>query len=477
MTLVHESNDFVAAFDRAIAMNSDRIALRSGNRALTYAALGVVVTDKTATYGFSGIGSSSIVGVIADETIEFLTDVFAVMKLEALCVLLPADTTQWELERLSSRVSFTHILSAAPLAVRSRHVSRARVLTTIDTDPTGVVHPGRIGFLTSGTTGCAKIALRTVHAMLVEAVAMREELGLWPGRRLAAMIPLSHSFGFGDCALSGLLAGVEVSHYERMPPSAYLAALERDGIEVAALVPPQLRLLAAACNTAAFARLSVFSGGAPLDAATARLVNERMGCALGQVYGSTETGIISVAPPGEGGRANVGRPSRHMDVRLESLPSEWLGAAPAVRAEGIVTVRSRALFEGYLVRDHVDARPVESGWFSTGDCARWADGRLELLGRLSSAINVAGVKVSAEEVEAALLEFPGVAGVLVTGVDDALACQRIKAFVTPAEVDVDALRDFCEQRLSPAKRPHYYEAVAALATTPSGKVIRADSRQ
>jgi acyl-CoA synthetase (AMP-forming)/AMP-acid ligase II len=139
----------------------------------------------------------------------------------------------------------------------------------------------------------------------------------------------------------------------------------------------------------------------------------------------------------------------------------------------VVTVRSQALFEGYVTSDGIDRRPVETGWFSTGDCARWVDGRLALLGRLSSAINVGGVKVSAEEVEAALLEFPGVRTALVTGADDTLRHQRINAFVTPADVDVNALRRFCEERLSPSKRPHYYEAIAALATTPSGKVIRA----
>ena len=72
----------------------------------------------------------------------------------------------------------------------------------------------------------------------------------------------------------------------------------------------------------------------------------------------------------------------------------------------------------------------------------------------------------------ALLEFPTVHAALVSGVDDALTHQRIRARVTPADVDLQQLRRFCEARLSATKQPHYYEAVAALATTPSGKVIR-----
>jgi len=307
---------------------------------------------------------------------------------------------------------------------------------------------------------------------------MRHELGLRPGLKLAALVPLQHSFGFGDCALSGILAGAEVSSYPlRLPPSAYLAELERASIDTVALVPPQLRLLADASNGPAFARLSVFSAGTPLDPRTARLAEERLGCALGQVYGTTETGVIAVAPPGEGGGRSVGKPSPHMEVRLDPLPPGLEMSTPRASDAGVVTVRSPALFEGYLEPDGLDARSVEKGWFSTGDCARMVNGRLELVGRLSSAINVAGVKVSAEEVEAALLEFPQVRGALVTGVDDALTYQRIKASVTPEDVDLDALRRFCEERLSPPMRPHYYEAVHGFATTPSGKAIRTAQHQ
>jgi acyl-CoA synthetase (AMP-forming)/AMP-acid ligase II len=473
MTRVSESQDFAAAFDQAVFAHGDRLAFRYADRSLTYAQLRAVVNEKRAAYASAGIRSSSTVGVIADDPAEFLSDVFALLKLQAFCVLLPAETTQWELERLSGKLRFGQILSATAVDGRSVPVGRARVLTHSDSEHTSIAHPSCLGFLTSGTTGGSKIALRTVKAMLVEAAAMRHELGLTPGRRLGAMVPLHHSFGFGDCALAGILAGVELSSYPRMHPSAYLAAFERSSIEVVALVPSQLRLLAEACNAPVFGRLSAMSGGAPLDAGTARLAKERLGCALGQVYGSTETGIMTVAPPGEGGNGCVGKPSRHMEMRLDGFPPEWHSEAAAADAEGVVAVRSQALFEGYVTSDGVDRRPVETGWFSTGDCARWVDGRLELLGRLSSAINVGGVKVSAEEVEAALLEFPGVRTVLVTGVDDALRHQRIKACVTPADVDVEALRRFCEERLSPSKRPHYYEALAALATTPSGKVLRA----
>jgi acyl-CoA synthetase (AMP-forming)/AMP-acid ligase II len=475
MTLAVANQGFAAALNDVVSTHGDRPAFRCAECMLTYAELGALVERKTTAYESAGINRLSVVGAIADQPAEFLTDVFALLRLQALVVLLPAEITAWELERLSGAVQLSHILSAAPINA-SIPVGPVRFLTAVHDARISLTQGPGLGFLTSGTTGRPKVALRTEQAMLVEAAAMRHELDLTPGRRIASIVPVHHSFGFGDCALSGILAGAEVYSYPRMHPSAYLAAFKDSAIDVVALVPPQLRLLAQACNAPVFASLSVFSAGAPLDARTDRLARQRLGCMVGQVYGTTETGVIAVAPPSEGSAASVGKPAHHVEVRLEKLPSGWEATAE-VPDEGVVTVRSLALFEGYMTLDGIDRRAVDTGWFSTGDRARFVEGRLQLLGRISCAINVAGAKVSPEEVEAALLDFPAVRSALVLGVEDVLSHQRIKACVTPADVDLKALRRFCEERLSPTKRPHYYEAVAALATTPSGKVVRTDMTQ
>lgn len=463
--------DFSGALHQVVALHGDRPAFRHEDHVLSYTDIGSAVEEKRIAYHAAGISNSSAVGVIADNPAEFLTDVFALLTLQTFVVLLASDTTHWELERLANSVRMSHILSTAPIAKSSAPVGRGRLLTRSDKEYTPILKGPALGFLTSGTTGHPKIALRTERAMLAEAVAMRDELELTPARRLAVMVPLHHSFGFGDCAFAGILAGVEISSYSRMPPSAYVATFERSEIDVVALVPAQLRLLAEACNRPVLSRLSVLSAGAPLDARTAQLANERLGCAIGQVYGTTETGVIAVARSGEG-NASVGVPCHHVELRLDALPPDWRSGVPAASEEGVVAVRTEALFDGYVTRDDLDKEALRSGWFSTGDRARLVGGRLELLGRLSLAINVAGVKVSPEEVESALLEFPSVRAALVTGVDDSLAYQRIKAYVSPADIDLHELRRFCEARLSASKRPHYYEAVAALATTPSGKVLR-----
>jgi len=126
---------------------------------------------------------------------------------------------------------------------------------------------------------------------------------------------------------------------------------------------------------------------------------------------------------------------------------------------------------GYLYPDRVDGTPVANG-FVTGDIGRMTPDGLVIVGRLANCINVGGSKVSPEEVEAVLLEFPAVRSCLVDGEPDEWLGQRIRATVTPADVDLSALQAFCRQRLSGPKLPSRFASIDILDTTATGKVIR-----
>ena len=146
-------------------------------------------------------------------------------------------------------------------------------------------------------------------------------------------------------------------------------------------------------------------------------------------------------------------------------------AGPADAQTGLVTVTSITAMTGYLYPDRVDAAPIADG-FVTGDIGRMTADGLVIVGRLANCVNVGGTKVSPEEVEAVLLEFPAVRSCLVDGEPDEWRGQRIRATVTPADVDLSALQAFCRERLSPAKQPSRFVGVDTLQTTATGKVIR-----
>jgi acyl-CoA synthetase (AMP-forming)/AMP-acid ligase II len=126
---------------------------------------------------------------------------------------------------------------------------------------------------------------------------------------------------------------------------------------------------------------------------------------------------------------------------------------------------------GYLLPDRVDPAAIANG-FVTGDIGRMTPDGLVIVGRLANCINVGGTKVSPEEVEAVLLEFPAVRSCLVDGEADEWLGQKIRATVTPADVDLTALQAFCRERLSKTKQPSRFVSLDTLATTATGKVIR-----
>ncbi|MFB0617856.1 class I adenylate-forming enzyme family protein [Streptomyces sp. AGS-58] len=452
------------------------------------------VDAKTRALRRAGAGPGALVGSVAWPAAEFVSDVFAIIATGAAAVPLSRRTTPWELRRIRDRcaLDFLSAPHESPLAlpVTAAHWG-ARTLS-------GVREPGRraarhhafeeaaTAQITSGTTGYPQVALRSAAALLAEAESYRTALGLGPESRLLCPVPLQHAYGFGLCAVAATLAGAPVRYLTPDKPRLLLRELAAADVTLFVGVPPLLRLLAKAARALPHDGRTVgfLSAGMALDAHTAELVATRLGGHVGQVYGTTETGPICVSSPApwQPGASGPGVPLPGVEVRLSPVPQiarDGADGATALPGEavpgrtvpGLVTVTSPSMMLGYADGESVDATPLRDG-FTTGDLARWEGRELVLAGRLSTSINVAGAKVSPEEIEAVLLAFPDVASCLVSGVDDPVLGQRISATVTPGTVDLDKLDRFCRERLSPSCVPHAFASVAELPTTETGKVIR-----
>jgi long-chain acyl-CoA synthetase len=110
--------------------------------------------------------------------------------------------------------------------------------------------------------------------------------------------------------------------------------------------------------------------------------------------------------------------------------------------------------------------------FSVGDIGRIDhDGYLYLDARRDDLIITGGVNVYPAEVEAALVELPGVLEVGVFALEDEHWGQRVCAAVV-GEVDESALRVHAAARLAPYKRPKEYYGLDALPRTDTGKLRR-----
>jgi long-chain acyl-CoA synthetase len=148
------------------------------------------------------------------------------------------------------------------------------------------------------------------------------------------------------------------------------------------------------------------------------------------------------------------------------------GACLAPGETGDIWVRSQLLFDGYVM----GAEPMtrrDGSWVSVGDRgALDAEGCLWLSGRKGRMIVTSGMNVFAEEIEAALLQYPGVAQAAVFGLEDPLRGARIVAAIQPsgsALPDPQVLRRHCLALLEPAKVPRAFQFLSHLPLTPGGK--------
>jgi acyl-coenzyme A synthetase/AMP-(fatty) acid ligase len=115
--------------------------------------------------------------------------------------------------------------------------------------------------------------------------------------------------------------------------------------------------------------------------------------------------------------------------------------------------------------------------FPTGDLVERRGDRVLFLGRRGQSINVGGRKAFPTEIEAAVLEVPGVRAVRVSALPSPLVGQLVRAeVVLEPDLDPEAARRavlaHCRERLTPHMVPRRLEFVRSLEHTPSRKIAR-----
>jgi malonyl-CoA/methylmalonyl-CoA synthetase len=216
------------------------------------------------------------------------------------------------------------------------------------------------------------------------------------------------------------------------------------------------------------------SGSAALPAA----IHERWAGLTGQKllerYGMTEIGMVLSNPlSGERRPGAVGQPLPGVEVRLASENGEILEEE---YQPGEIQVRGPAVFIEYWRREEATAESFVDGWFRTGDMAVLEKGYYRILGRLSvDIIKSGGEKISALEIEDVLREHPLISEVAVVGVEDELWGEAVAAAVITqgsAPLELEALREWIRERVSPYKVPKKLKVVKDFPRNAMGKIMK-----
>jgi long-chain acyl-CoA synthetase len=326
---------------------------------------------------------------------------------------------------------------------------------------------------TSGTTGVPKVAVRPGRAAVEEARHYIETTGIDDRDVVVVVSPMSHAYAFGMGFMTPMLSSANVMHMREYSPKRLLDAFSDSDITVFPAVPAMLEvLLFGAGDRLRKSPRMVFAAGAPLSERVARSYREKSGVLVRPLYGTTETGGISIATVDRDGLTTgcVGAPMRGVDVEVRPAPfaEEHDG-----RTLETLFVRSSSMMAGYLGPDGVDRSALSDGWFQTGDLSRLDEhGSIHLRGRITEVINVGGMKVVPSEVEEVIGGLGGVREVKVYAGNSRSGTQFVKAaVVADASIDDAKVREHCLRELIYYKRPSAVLLVDSLPKTPSGKVI------
>ena len=330
----------------------------------------------------------------------------------------------------------------------------------------------------SGTTGLPKGVMLTHRNLVANVLQTQAGFAINADDTLIGCLPFFHIYGQTVIMNQGLWAGATIVTMPRFDLDQFLDLLERHTVTRAYVVPPIALALArhpAVEGRDLSALRAIMSGAAPLGAELTAQVAARIGCTVIQGYGLTETSPVTHLnrPDGEIKPGTIGPPLPATECRIVD-PETGEDVDEGERGE--LWIRGPQVMVGYLNNAEATAATLDAdGWLHTGDIAtRDADGFYSIVDRLKELIKYKGFQVPPAELEALMITHPAVADVAVIGVPDEEAGELPKAFVVPAddELDEEELMAWVADRVAPQKRIRLVESVEEIPKSPSGKILR-----
>jgi long-chain acyl-CoA synthetase len=230
----------------------------------------------------------------------------------------------------------------------------------------------------------------------------------------------------------------------------------------------------------------VFSGGAPVSAATVNRFEELTGVYIHNAYGLTETTAPSILTPlgsrapvdPTSGALSVGLPVQGVDVTVVDKDTRHPVPPGDV---GELVIAGPMVVPGYWEKPEESRHAMPGGRLHTGDIGFMdADGWVFVVDRAKDQINASGYKVWPREVEDVLYQHPKVKEAAVIGRPDEYRGETVAAYIVatggepPAAEELDR---FCRERLSAYKCPRSFDLLPELPKTLSGKVLRRELRE
>jgi acyl-coenzyme A synthetase/AMP-(fatty) acid ligase len=383
-------------------------------------------------------------------------------------VLCPPDLPQ---EHLASVIATAEV----DVVVGDRCISGVARFVRCTPDITPAHRIGRASertewvLLTSGTTGVPKLVAHNLCS-LSSAMAGRGPLGAGPlgAKAVWSTFYDMRRYGGLQIFLRAMLGGGSmVLSSAQEPVTDFLGRAGAHGVTHVSGTPSHWRRALMSRSSHKMAPRYVRLSGEIADQAILDHLHAAYPDAdIAHAFASTEAGVAFDVGDGFAGfpASYIGRPG---DVAMRV-------------ADGSLRIRSGRNALGYL-GDEASSLVETDGFVDTGDMVELRDGRYHFVGRRGGIINIGGLKVHPEEVEAAINRHPSVHMSLVKARRNPITGAIVVADVVvksriAAAHKTDALKreilEVCRGALARHKVPATINFVSALDVGASGKLMR-----
>lgn len=506
---------FIHLFEHQVVRTPDSIAVVSQNQQLTYQALNKRANQLAYFLADCGVTTDSVVILLAERGIDFLTAMLAIFKAGgAYLPLDPAHPTQRLVQVLGqSRASLVVVARAfEPVLVEVRGqmpVGQQPILLCLETllaqadtykcaNLPAQVTPGHLAYViyTSGSTGVPKGAMVEQKGMLNHLYAKVCDLGLTADDIVAQNASQCFDISVWQFLAALVVGGAvhifsdELAH----DPQQLLQTVAQQGITILEVVPSVLRMMLEAMTqqpqggpSLAHLRRLIPTGEALSPALARQWFAHYPTIPLVNAYGPTEcsddvTHYVVPGPPSQTTiNMPIGRPIANMrvyvlDKQLCLVPQGVIGELyVAGVGVGRGYVRNPQHTATSFLPDPFSTTPG-ARLYKTGDLVRYLpDGNLEFLGRVDYQVKMRGFRIELGEIEAILAQHSAVRNVVVVAREDPIGAQRLVAYVVAQAamaVSQNDLRLFLQEKLPTYMIPSAFVLMPELPLTPNGKINR-----
>ncbi len=353
-----------------------------------------------------GISPRYKVVVYMRDTLDFLGIYFALCELD--CIMIPLDVSTNE--------------DTIPKVINSSKANSVITLQELDLDEFKKTIPLSLGYTfyqtiyekdveyiqdnimqmlyTSGTTGLPKCVMFSKENMANNILVLADALKLTENDVIYTPISLMLPAALNTVLLPALLSGTRCFVSESTVPGSVLRNIIEQGVTVFFAVPFYYKLITASslCTEDTWSKVRIcLTSSAYLSEEDFLNFYKKSKKGLHSIYCSSEAGTIAYNDAQDIGslRKFVGRPLNGCEVSLIDANAEGLGE---------IIVKGDMVSSKYYLNEELNKKVFCDGWIKTGDIGIiHENGYLEIKGRISETINIAGHLVNPLEIEQVIM--------------------------------------------------------------------------